>query len=237
VAPTVRSEQSNASNTADMVFTLAASTTVGDLAVVIAANDFYTLANIQTPTGTAVSSWTLQSAATVDTGSNGNHVKVWTGPVTTGGTSTIDTNWSTLDEERYAQILIIQDGAFDVALSATNATTTTSFVAPSVTTTGTDDLLICSWGEAFAGSAFNLTPQGSMTELTERDIASCTFTSATETLVASGATGTRTATASTSKANSWGVSVAIKSAGGGASVTKQETRIRNRARLNRAFNW
>lgn len=233
MAPTIGSEQSAISNTADIVLTLAAGTTVGDLAVLICINDFYAATNLQTPTGTAVAAWTLRH--TMDLGTDLAHAKVWTGAVTTGGASTIDTNWSTTDEERYAQALIIQNGAYDTANSANTVATTTSWVAPTVTPTGPDDLLVCSWGFGGGGGDVNLTVPGSMTGLTERDSATnVTYRSAYEFLGSSAATGTRTATSSVSMPNSFGLSVLIKSTGA-APATASSIATRDRPLKRRLF--
>jgi hypothetical protein len=90
--------------------------------------------------------------------------------------------------------------------------------APSVTTTGTDSLLVCAagvWPASDTASSF--TAPGGMTE--REDIESWdSYTLATEALSASGATGTRAFTESPALSGTqvWiASSVAIKSAGGG----------------------
>lgn len=213
MALAIREQQQSTAAYTDFVFTLGAGTQVGDLVVVIAANDFYTAAQLTTPTGTAVSSWTLQH--TMDGGTNDNHAKVWTGPVTTGGAQTVDTNWASTDEERFVAVFVISGGAtYADAASADTDTTSTNFVAPSVTPAAgsTDSILLCLWGYA-TGDVINFTVPGSMTAYTEVDFTSfVTFRAASEVYTSSSATGTRTATGSAAR-DGFGVSVIVSGAG------------------------
>jgi hypothetical protein len=201
-------QQSTAANT-DFVFTLGAGTQVGDLVVVIQVNNFYTAANLTTPTGTAVSSWTLRH--TMDGGTNDCHVKVWTGAVSTGGAQTVDTNWTTTDEERFVAVFVISGGAaYADAQSADTDTTSTNFVAPSVTPAAgsTDNVLLCAWGHQ-GGGDINLTVPGSMTAYTEVDyVTTCTYRAASEAYASSSVTGTRTATGSAAR-DGFGVAVIV----------------------------
>ena len=199
---------------ADMALTLS-SAQVGDTVVVLHADDFHTAAALTTPTGTAVSSYTLRH--TVDGGTDDSHCKVWTGTVTTGGGTVLEGTANT-DHERYLGAWVLVGTVdFDTAASTEVDTTSTSHVAPSVTPTSgkTDDLLICLFGTGPFDSAINYTMPGSMTARTERDCGTfCTFRGADEQLASDAATGTRTATASA--AFQWfAVSVLMKSAGAG----------------------
>lgn len=194
----LRGQQDTASDTAAISFTLGADTVVGDLVVLIQSNNFYAASNLQTPTGTAVSSWSLRT--TVDGGTNDHHAKVWTGVVTTGGASTVVVNNSTTDEERYAGVWVASGAEYDTSAGTETDTAGTSHAAPSLTPTSgnTNGILICHWG-AGVGSVTNYTIPVGMSAYTEYDIgASGTFRSAIETLSSDAATGTRTATASTS---------------------------------------
>lgn len=236
MALAVRQEVQSTSAYADYVFTLGATTAVGDLIVLIQANNFYTTANLTTPTGTAVTTWTLRN--TMDGGTNDCHAKVWTGPVTTGGASTVDTNWSTTDEERFAAAFVISGGAsYADAQSADTDTTSTSFVAPSATPTAgvTDNILMTVWGHQ-GGGDINLTVPGTMTGYAEIDYPGLvTYRAASEVYSSSAATGTRTATGSAAR-DGFGVSVIVSGAGGGG-VTKAVTQPASRARIRRSYFW
>lgn len=213
MALAIREQQQSTAAYTDFVFTLGAGTQVGDLVVVIAANDWYDATNLTTPTGTAVSSWTLRH--TMDGGALDCHAKVWTGTVTTGGAQTVDTNWSTTDEERFVTVFVISGGAtYADAASADTDTTSTNFVAPSVTPAAgsTDNILLCLWGNATGGD-INLTVPGSMTAYTEVDFLTfVTFRAASEAYTSSSATGTRTATGSAAR-DGFGVAVIVSAAG------------------------
>lgn len=210
MAITVLEQQDAMSNSVALGFTLAAGSAVGDLLMLIQTNNFYTLANLTTPTGTAASTWTLQGS--MDLGSNTFHAKVWTAPVTTGGAQTVTVNSTTSDEERYAGVWRFPSGTtFDVAAFVPSVqATSTSHVAPAVTTTGTDDHLVCLF-ESANGDTNYTAFTGSLTGYTERDIAGfVTARAAAEQLVAAGATGTRTATSANSRTYV-ALSVAVKS--------------------------
>lgn len=226
----VRTEVDAGSNSAGITLTTDTAPQVGDTACLVQWNDYYAASNLQTPTGGLT--WTLQ--VTADGGTNARHVKVWTAPITSAGAQTVTVNSSTTDEERYAALFILVGAvSYDAAGTFTDAAaTSTSHVAPSVTTTSTDGILICTW---FAFSAINYTMPGSMTGYTEYDVGgSCTYRGASEALSAAGGTGTRTATSSVSAVYS-AHSFALKGAGGGA------TAIPGRPQLyvprRRAANW
>lgn len=210
MAISIREHQSALNNTTAISFTLGAGTTVGDLAVVFQLDDFYTLAGLSTPAGTAVTTWTLGASA--DGGTNGGHVKVWYGSVTTGGASTVTVPFTHTDQERWGGVFILSGATWDTAAASVVAVTSTSHVAPTVTATGTDDLLMCAWMSQSA--QVNYTVPGSMTGYTEIDNF-ITGVDAREVLSASGATGTRTATASTT-ATYQSASVVVQSSGGAA---------------------
>lgn len=191
---TIREQQDAASNTVGLSFTLGAGTTVGDTIYLLQTNDWYALANLQTPTGTAVTTWALKFS--LDLGTNNIHYKVWEGVVTTGGTSTVVVNSATTDEERYAGVWVVPAGTtYDTATTSTG-TGTVSHVAPTVTPTvgNTDDQLICHFQSR---TEINYTMPGSMVAYTERDFAGfMTQRSGSEQMASDAATGTRTATAS-----------------------------------------
>jgi hypothetical protein len=210
---TIREEQDRADSGAQHTFTLTTAQ-VGDTVVLIQASNFHGLANLITPTGTAVTTWVQQTSANVDGGGGRMVSKTWVGTVTTAG-GTVSANRTDNSDEGYAAVLVLVDAAFDTAAGTDGLTASTSHVAPSVTpTTGkTDDLLVCVFGAGNAAS-YNYTMPGGMTAYTERDIGSAaTYRAASEQLASDAATGTRTATASASVGSiGWfAVSVLMKS--------------------------
>lgn len=188
---------------------------VGDLAVLIHGYDYNTLADMSAPTGTAVSTWTLR--ATADTGTNRMHFKVWTGPVTAAGVQTVIANSSTTNASHMPVLYIINGTSLTLTVdgaAGANGAASTSHVAPSVSPVGADDLLVCAAGHSpdFSG---NYTAPTGMTKQTEVDAgAFSTVATFTQTLAASGATGTRTATYSLTE--EWAaISIAIRGEAGG----------------------
>jgi hypothetical protein len=205
MALAVRSETSSGAPT---TFATGAGTQTSDLLVFIAANNYYTAADIQTPTTSGT--WTLR--LTYDSGTNTSHAKVWTSPGTSGN-ATVTSNWGHGDEERYGHLFVISGTpSYDTSGSNGSASTATAHVAPSVTPADTTDLLICTWGFQGNGEGdTNYTVPGSMTATTEQDVAStCTYRSAYEVLASGAATGTRTATAAATRSLWFGLSVLIK---------------------------
>lgn len=83
-----------------------------------------------------------------------------------------------------------------IGAATTQTSGSTSHVAPSVDLDADAGLLICVWMGFDLGGSFNYTIPGSMTAGTETDGSISTSRSGRETLASSGATGTRTATAS-----------------------------------------
>jgi len=207
------------SQTGNQTFT-ATLAQVDDLIVLIQADNFYTLANLITPTGTAVTTWTEQTAngLPVDGGTNDNHARVWTGTVTTAG-GTVIANRTNTDDEGYAAVFVLRGTAgtpeFDTGDGSESDANATTHVAPSLTPTSgkTDDFLLCVWGTLNA--PVNYTLPGGMTAYTEQDVGGInTYRAGSEQLTTDSATGTRTATSSVN--TTWfAVSVLVKTAGGG----------------------
>jgi len=196
---------------------------VDDLIVLIQADNFYTLANLITPTGTAVTTWTEQTAngLPVDGGTNDNHAKVWTGTVTTAG-GTVIANRTNTDDEGYAAAFVLRGAAgtpeFDTGDATESDANATAHVAPSVTPTSgrTDDFLLCVWGTP--DTLTNYTLPGGMTAHTEQDVNGInTYRAGSEQLTTDSATGSRSATSSAN--TTWfAVSVLVKTTGGGQTV-------------------
>jgi hypothetical protein len=196
MALAVAEQQSGASNTAAITFTLGAGSAVGDLLVVIFGNDFGTASGLLTPTGTAAAIWTLQD--TFDGGTNLNHTKVFTAPVTTAGAQTVVCACTDNTVEHGAAIWRIPNGAFDVASHA-NGTTSVSHVAPSLTPATNDEIYCVLWTNNDTGAGvFNYTyPGAPFVAATEQDLSPFeTFGFGYEPITSGVATGTRTATAS-----------------------------------------
>lgn len=149
-----------------------------------------------------------------DLGTNIGHMKLYTLIVDTPGAQTV-----TIPAHSGCDIHGIVtrlEGTWTVDASGSNVwngvTTSSSHVAPSVTATGPNDLLVCTWMQNGGGSWSG--PQyvvpGSMTRQNETD--SSPFSSsamATEQLTSAGATGTRTATWPPATAKWGGISVAL----------------------------
>lgn len=207
MAITIRQEQDNGSNSTGISFTT--TSVIGDTIILFQANDWYNLAHLQTPTGTAVSGgWTLRQ--TYDNGTNAFHAKIWEGTVTAAN-GTVIVNSSSTDEERYAACFVLTTGTYDTGANQSSGTATTSFIAPSATAAGADDLMLCMWCNTDEASTPALTPPGGMTAYTQRSVGGfVAYRAASEQLTASGATGTRTCTSASAKSY-LGITVLVKS--------------------------
>lgn len=200
---TVAEQQTAGSNSVGaLTFTLGAGSAVGDLLVVIFANDFATLAALATPTGTAASTWTLRDS--FDGGSNFSHIKTFTAPVTTAGAKTvICTNSVATDEHAAGLWRIPGAAAFDVANHG-NGASTTSHVAPSLTLANNDEIMCMMWcgnNGGNTGYTYTAYPASPFVQGTERDFATFTaFGFGYQPFTSGASTGTKTATASTSVA-------------------------------------
>ena len=172
-------------------------TAVGDLLVCIHGIDWYDSAGMTTPTGTA-GTWTQQAFA--DCGTNAPKVKVWTRKVTVAGVQTV-TVPNVSDAGLFHFLYVVKDAAeVDSASQQISVTQVGSAQAPSLTTSGQYRLLICAWLSDSSGPV-EMTPPGSMTEMSELDAGQfSTMSTATEVVQSQGATGTRSATLSANRA-------------------------------------
>ena len=199
MALTVAEQQTAASNTvAAMTFTLGAGSAIGDLLVVIFADDAgpATASGLATPTGTAATTWTLRD--TFDGGLDFTHIKIFTAPVTTAGAQTVICTDADPTNEHAAGLWRIPGAVFDVANHA-SGTASASHVAPSLTPATVDEVYCCLWTtSAFPGAAYNYTyPSSPFVAGTEQDLSALvTFGFGYEPITSGVATGTRTATAS-----------------------------------------
>lgn len=238
MAITIRQELDAASQTTAITLTTAAGMLTTDTLLLVQANDYYTAANLLTPTGTAGTSWTLQHTA--DGGSNLAHAKVWTSNVAAAGAQTVIANATLNDDEHYAALFVLTGAAsgIDGVASTPNAAASLSHVAPTVTPTSgrADDLLVCLFATGIAGTgAVNYTMPGSMIAYTEQDVGGVsTFRAGSEQLASASATGTRTATSSTSLAY-LALSVLTKSTAA-AAVPPRRPRVVAQS-VSRSSNW
>lgn len=214
MALAVAEQQTAAFNTtASSTLTLAAGSAVGDLLVLVQANDFYTLATLLTPTGTAASAWTART--TFDGGSNLPHVKVWTAPVTTAGAQTVIANYTNADEEKGIALWRIPGAIFSISAHLSGVASA-SHVAPTLANTSVDAIRMCFWTANDAGTGeYNYTlPGAPFVGAPERDLAGfSTYGAGYEPITSGAATGTKTATASVATHPSLGTSVLAVASG------------------------
>ncbi|TMR11747.1 hypothetical protein ETD86_34835 [Nonomuraea turkmeniaca] len=193
--PTIVEVLSDSDSGAAASVTTGAGTQVGDLLVAAFGNNYFDGAGMAAPTGTA-GTWTQKAYG--DAGINTAHLRLYTREVTSGGAQTVTVS-PVSSEEVYLFVHVLRGwSAVDDAQSNASATQTTSPVAPSATATGVDDLLLCFWqtGAPHGGPTFTAAPSG-MTDLQQVADPAGPFSrlgTARQTLAASGATGTRTAT-------------------------------------------
>jgi len=198
VAKALIQQADSYSNTVEQSHTLSASVQTGDVVFAVHGNNYYTLARLETPGGTGVTTWEQLTACTLDMGTNDLHGKVWKGTVTTAS-GTVTENAGGTDEERYFGIWVFREGDFDAGGSNNSETTTTSHVAPSLTPTAgkTDDHYVGVF--VSEGGQVNYTPPGApWNARTERDTGFNTYRGGEELLTSDAASGTRTSTSSAS---------------------------------------
>jgi len=186
------------SNTVEQSHTLSASVQVDDVVFVVHMNNYYTLARLETPGGTGVTTWEQVTACTLDMGTNDLHGKAWKGVVTTAG-GTVTENAGGTDEERYFGIWVFRGADLDTGGSNAGETASTSHVASSLTPTAgkTDDHYVGVF--ASEGGQVNYTPPGSpWNPRTEHDTGFNTYRGGEELLTSDAASGTRTSTSSAS---------------------------------------
>jgi hypothetical protein len=194
---------------------------VGDLLLCIHGNDFHTLADMTTPTATG-QTFTEVINARADSGTNGAHLKAWT--TVAAATSVTVTFSQALSNDMFCAVIPIRDDAgspvvVDDSANGTGAAQT-SHVAPSVDpATNTDDLAVWVWLHVNSSATYTL--PGGVTELYQEGDAVATFARiavATEKLGSAAATGTRTATTSSTTYASQ--SIAISSPSGAAVLSR-----------------
>lgn len=217
MAISVREVLSSGSNTngTNCTATTGAGTAIGDVIYVIHMDDFYTAAAMTAPTATGVTF--TQQGATVDMGSNFEHAKVWSTTAVANGALTITCHSTQTDQERYmvTYVLTGANATADVVGAGGSTSNQTALSIPSISPTGTTDLLIAAWEatENTAGTltAFTngMTQQGSSTNIS--NVAICA--TASKTLSASGATGACSCTLGPGGSHWAGVLVAVSASG------------------------
>jgi hypothetical protein len=196
---------------------------VGDVLLVIHGNDFYPAANMPTPTVSPGSpTLTPVPNGAADSGDTGAHIKSYTATVATAGAQTVSvTETGSADEEKVLVVYVLAgaDAANPIDdAAATFGTSATPQPAPSVSPSTADALLICHNNSGGGASTASYITPGGMVEQYEIHVGGLSGVGATEQLVASGATGTRTFTAASSV--QWAaVSIAIRSAATGGGTT------------------
>ncbi len=238
--PTIREVVSTATSGANATVTTGAGTAVNDLLVTFFGNDAYAATFMTTPTGTA-GTWTFQVLG--DPATDGPHLKIWTRFVTAGGAQTVTVAQHD-GEEVFNTTFVLTGANTSTPVDGTPAggsgnTNTTSMVAPSVSPTTADALLLCGVQKGGSGGAATYTPPSGMTE--RSDITDGTFSSqstASLVLAASGATGTKTFTATAGANEGYAsASITLQGSGGGGGATAIPGRPQFYAPRRRAANW
>lgn len=216
-----------------------------DVLLIIHGNDYYQLSNMSTPTVDGSTSGVGATGATADGGNLFAHVKTWTWVAPSASDRTVAAvETGTADEEKclIVYVLIGVDTASPLAGPGAgnfdSGAGTQSHVAPSVTPSTSDAFLICHSNDGNGSDGGTSTAPGSMTEQYDSSVGGfMSFTGATEQLVASGATGTRTFT-SVGNSTYGAISVAMKTAsGGGGASPDPQALVVPPAALIRASTW
>lgn len=219
MAITISSVTTNAvGGTGSSISVTTPAASVGDLLIIILSNDYYALSDLAL-FGTTPSTTATEITNFDDDGGNLNkHVKAWWAPVTTAGAVTVNCDTGHSDEEKTLAVYVLTgadtSNPIDGAANSGTQASGTSVVAPAVSPSGSNDLLICH----LQIDMVTITPPGTMTN--QYNVTDGTFTrsyGATQQLSASGSTGTRTFTSGAT--TSWVAStMAIKASSTGSPV-------------------
>lgn len=211
----IREILSNEGSGVDISVTTGSGTVAGDLILVFHSNDYNDLVNLTPPT---TGSWTLQASG--DNGTLSSHVRVWSGTAT-GGAQTITVQPTVSGEEHALFVVVFNSGSYTVdGAAGNNGSASASQVCPSVTTTGTTDILLTMPTTLGAVGGTYTPPAGTTKRATTNDPTFAFTTSlGTEVLTSAGATGTRTWTFSASIGAWASVSIAVNVGGGGGPAT------------------
>lgn len=174
----------------------------GDVLLIIHCNDWFTTSEMPTPTvGGSTTGVTAVTGGTADAGTSNVHAKAYYYIVPTTGDLTVAvTETGTATEEKNL-IVYVLSGVDTTAVidnsaaGAFNTSSSTSQVAPSVSPISSNAFLICHVNSASTTATY--TPPTGMTEVLDTSNAGVmSMSGATLQLSASGATGTKTFTAS-----------------------------------------
>lgn len=172
----------------------------GDLLVIIHGNDFYTLANMPTPTvGGSTTGVTAVSGATADAGSSQGHVKAYYYIVTSTGNLTVTVaETGTADEEKVLAVYVLTGADITTVIDGTggqgaSASTTVSWTIAAVSPTTSNAYLIAHANSGGGVNATGITMPAGMTQTYNSTVgASMGYAGATTQLASSGSTGTKT---------------------------------------------
>ncbi len=193
--PTVREVVSASASGTSATVNTGAGTAIGDILVCFYGSNYYTLAGMGSPSGTA-GTWNLET--TGDQGALEAHVKCFTRTVTASGAQTV-TVPANIDAEVFQITYVIASANAVDGAAGSQGASSTSHIAPSVSPTGADDLLLCTC-QSGPSSVASYTPPGSMTNgISENAAGGGGIGSARQILASSGATGSRTFTCSVSQ--------------------------------------
>jgi hypothetical protein len=191
--PVIKEKLSGGASGANVTLVTGATTATGDILVAFHGNNFYTAAQLLTPTGTA-GTWSL--ATTGDNGSNSAHMKIWTRKVTVDGAQTV-TVAPAVDEEHSIHLFVVsgadQTTWVDVA-AGSNGASSTSHIAPTVDPTVFNALLLVGAQSTSLGN-YTIPSTLGMAKQMEVDVGGfCTSATGAEVLGNDAPTGTRTFT-------------------------------------------
>lgn len=203
-------------------FTVATSSAVAtnDVIFAIVANDFFLMADLLVPTG-GPGGWAAVTGASADGGANMGHIKVWWAAVASGGVQTVTFNYSSSGEEKAGALLVVQGADTTAPVDdATNGSgSSATLVAPSCAPPSTNSLLFNVWTSGGGSATASFTdPSSPWTRQYTIQNGGLSQLGGREALSASGATGTRTATAASSIPYS-AISLAIKASAGAAATS------------------
>jgi len=186
--PAFRSASNTTTTSSTMTCAMPAGVASGDILVM------QTVIFFDAKSGSAPSTpvgWTVRGS---DGSASGDG---WQWRVLTKTASAVETSVTLVGTNWFAGSMSILAVSNAAAVDVVGAAGGNTLVAPSVTTTTATDLLIGSWMSAKIGSPRPITAPASMTSQVTTEVANTwhlTTQVATQTLTASGATGTRTAT-------------------------------------------
>lgn len=195
---------------------------VGDFLLIIHGNDFYTLANMPTPV-VSTGSPTVNpiTNATVDAGTNQAHIKCWWAVVNSAGAQTVTvTETGAADEDKGLTVFVLTGVRNSSPIIDSNnnfGTAATSQVCASANASNADDYLVAGVGSGTGSSSASYTPPGGMNEQYDSQVGGYSMAGATQQLVASGATGTKTFVAF--NACPWGAYTIILATESGQTIT------------------